>query len=371
MANPKVLVRMVDILLWYIAQGAQFIRLDAIAFLWKEQGTSCIHHENTHRIVQFLRALLEQYAPWVRLITETNVAQTENLSYFGKGQEAHMVYQFPLPPLLLDAYIRQNARVLTSWAQALPNVPEGSLFFNFAASHDGIGLLPSYDFLSEEERKHLIETVKARGGRISYKDTPNGKIPYEMNINYFSAITDPRWPQQKRVDCFLSSQAILLALDGIPGIYYHSLIGSENWQEGVHKTGYNRSINRQKLSFEELETELTHTGSLRSLVVQGWKRLLAARNNAFTPGSGQQIFALHAKVFALLRGNPEDSPVLCLHNVSDVRVELSLASAVPPQYLITRNLLGSPVRCTVQHEIHMEPYEVMWLELRSNLLAQV
>jgi glycosidase len=329
-ANPAVLLRVIEILLFYVEKGAQLIRLDAIAYLWKEIGTPCIHLEQTHRVVKLLRCALDAVAPGVLLITETNVPHEENISYFGTCQpetgrtdEAQLVYQFPLAPLVMHSILIGNAGVLSKWAAGLETPCPQATFFNFTASHDGIGVMPARGLLSEGEVQTLIDTTLAHGGRVSYKANPDGtQSVYELNISYFDALSDPAAdePVGMQVNRFIVSQAIMLALGGVPGIYVHSLIGSRSWQEGVAQTGRNRTINRQKLDRTELERDLADPASLRYQVFSAYRRLLQARaaQPAFHPHGGQRVVTLNEAVFALLRtaldGNGQ---VLCLHNVSD------------------------------------------------------
>ncbi|HBQ06266.1 MAG TPA: alpha-amylase, partial [Halomonas sp.] len=140
--NPDVLLEFVGILLFYLQQGVRIIRLDAVAFLWKRLGTSCIHLPETHTVVRLLRAIVDEIAPGTLLITETNVPHAENISYFGlerlaKGapDEAHMVYQFALPPLLLHTLTRGEATTIQTWLNSLPVLPEQCTYLNFTASH--------------------------------------------------------------------------------------------------------------------------------------------------------------------------------------------------------------------------------------------
>jgi len=236
-ANPDVLLEMVDLLLFYAARGADFIRLDAIAFLWKTIGTPCLHQPQTHRVVQLWRTVLDQVAPHVRLITETNVPHVDNLAYFGDGtNEAQLVYNFALPPLTLHTFRTGDARVLSAWAASLALPSDQVTFFNFLASHDGIGLNPARGLLPAEAVQALVDQVQAHGGLVSYKHNPDGtQSPYELNINYFDALSDPAGaePLALQVDRFLAAQAIMLALVGVPGLYFHSLFGSRGWPDGV------------------------------------------------------------------------------------------------------------------------------------------
>ncbi len=361
-ANPEVFLEFLDILLMYIARGAKIVRLDAIGFLWKEIGTSCMHHPKTHGVVQLYRSILDKVAPQAILLTETNVPHEENISYFGEGaNEAHMVYQFSLPPLTLDAFIREDTGHLTKWASSLPPVNPDHTFFNFMSSHDGVGVLPARGFLSEEEMNNMIETVKSRGGRVSYKATPQGEIPYELNINYRDGINDPSLPVELKVKQFLSSQAIMLCMAGVPGIYVHSLLGSGNWQEGVKESGINRRINREKLDCPTLVKELEEPGSLRQGIYLGYRELLKVRRShrAFHPSSAQEILSLDPGVFGLIRRARDGSEsILCLQNVSARMLTLSVGRFLPEDYEV---LLGSPGEGALQGELILPPYDVCWI----------
>jgi glycosidase len=321
--NPDVLLDIFDILLMYAQKGAQFIRLDAIAYLWKEIGTNCIHLPQTHAIIQLLRLVLDEVTPHVQIVTETNVPHEDNISYFGNGEnEAQVVYNFALPPLVLHTFNTGDASVLTKWASSL-NLPSNrTTFLNFLASHDGIGLNPVRGLLTDTDIDRLVVNTLAHGGLISYKQNPDGTLsPYEMNINYFDALSNPTSdePLDFQVRRFMAAQAIMLSLRGIPGIYFHSLFGSRNWNEGVKKTRRNRTINRQKLDIELLENDLNDPLSLRSQVFTRYNQLLLRRSSsaAFHPHGGQKILDLGPDVFAVLRSSRDcKQKVLCLQNVT-------------------------------------------------------
>ncbi len=368
-ANPDVLLEFLDIFLMYIARGGRIIRLDAIGFLWKEIGTRCMHHPKTHALVQLFRAVLNETAPQVVLLTETNVPHNENISYFGNGgNEAHMVYQFTLPPLVLDAWGRENTRHLTDWACSLPPVSEEHTFFNFMASHDGVGVLPSRGYLSEEELSRLIQRVKARGGEVSYKNTPQGEIPYELNINYRAGVNHPDLSDELKAKQFISSQAVMLVMAGVPGIYYHSLLGSGNWTRGVDESGIKRRINREKLDSVLLEEELDKKGSIRNLVSRGFRELLAIRRNhkAFDPSSSQIVLDAGEGVFALIRiARGKGESILCLQNAASRRISLVLNSSNCPLPLpgTCLPLTTGPSRIEAEEgewNIILEAFDVCW-----------
>ena len=317
-ACPDVLLEMLDVLLLYVSKGAQLIRLDAVAYAWKQIGTSCLHHPKTHGLVRLLRAVLDAAAPWVLLVTETNVPQPENLSYFGDGAaEAQLVYQFPLPPLVLDAFLREDASCLRAWAATLPACGPDTCFLNFLASHDGIGLLPAAGLLPPERIRALADATLRRGGRVSFKAGPPGEVPYELNISYLDAVADPSLPERRRAEAFLCSQAILLALSGLPALYAHSLLGTPGDREAVRRTGQNRAINRRKLEYREVEALLEADDSLQARILAGCRRLLAARagHPAFHPQGAQRVLSGEGALFCLERTSPDGrETVLCLHN---------------------------------------------------------
>ncbi|HXF85695.1 MAG TPA: sugar phosphorylase [Anaerolineales bacterium] len=359
--NPDVLFEIFDVLLGYAARGAQFIRLDAIAYLWKEIGTPCIHLPQTHAIIQLLRAALDEVAPHVYLITETNVPHQENISYFGDGtNEAQLVYNFALPPLTLHTFHREDASTLTQWAADLTLPSKQTTFFNFLASHDGIGLNPVRGILSSAEVDALIERTLAHGGLISYKHNADGsQSPYEMNINYFDALSNPSSGESLnfQIDRFMAAQAIMLSLIGLPGIYFHSLFGSRSWGEGVKITKHNRTINRQKFMRSELEQELADPHSLRSRVFARYRQLLAARSSssAFHPHGTQKVLDVDKRIFAVLRISPDEAKqVLCLQNVTTREIDIQ-----NPLKNASRNLLTNRAH---ESSLTLKPYETLWLE---------
>ncbi len=369
--NPDVLLEIADTLLFYIEQGADFLRLDAIAYLWKEIGTTCLHLPQTHAVIQLLRAVLDAAAPQTLLITETNVPHVDNLSYFGDGtNEAQLVYNFALPPLTLHAFHTGRAEVLSAWAATLARPTDQVTFFNFLASHDGIGLNPARGLLPPAEIEALVARVQAHGGLVSEKANADGsRSPYELNINYFDALSDPAAaePPGLPIDRFVAAHAVMLALAGVPGIYFHSLFGSRGWPEGVARTGRSRTINREKLDLDALTAELAQPGHRRRLVFERLAQLLRERaaSPAFHPLGGQQVVDLGPAVFALLRVAPDGvARAVCFHNVSPapqpVRLSMSALDWGAPA---ARDLIDGQVRSVDNSALAftLAPYQVAWL----------
>jgi sucrose phosphorylase len=285
------------------------------------------------------------------------------VSYFGDGDEAHMVYQFSLAPLLLDAFMTGDATPMRTWLSGLESPGEGRTFFNFTASHDGIGVRPLEGLVSEERLESLVDGVRARGGLVSMRRRPDGsESPYELNITYFSALNTPEGlPVEDHVRRFLTSQAVMLALQGVPAVYFHSLMGTPNDHAGVEATGRARSINRRKFELDELQRRLRNERSAAARVYQGYRHLLDVRRRqpAFHPRAEQEVLDLGDEgVIALARHDPRSGQrIVVLAGVADraVRVDLSGAAETLPE----RDLLtGRRVEGTVWE---LGPYETVWL----------
>jgi sucrose phosphorylase len=372
--NPEVLFEVIQLLLHYAARGAAFLRLDAVTFLWKEPSTSCANLPQTHRIIRLIRAILDAVAPQVTIITETNIPHKENIAYFGDGtNEAQMVYNFALPLLTAHAFHNGNADILSSWATTLDLPSDQTTFFNFLAGHDGIGIQPVRNILKQEDIRQLMVHAQAQGGKISHKSNPDGSLsPYEININYFDMLSRSRKANEAlnhTAQRFITAHALMLALRGVPGIYFHSLFGSRNWEAGVEQTGRNRTINREKLNKADLESDLTNPDKLRYLVFHALADLLKRRgaSKAFHPAGGQRVVQCHEGIFALVRSSPDGNHrVLCLHNVTNAHLEVSVdlraASMLPANRLID---LRSGERAPFEGnriELTLTPNQFRWLQ---------
>lgn len=316
--SPDVLFDFLDILLDYVARGARIVRLDAVAFLWKKKDTTCIHLPETHEVIKLFRDVLSIVSPHVILLTETNVPHEENISYFGGGDEAQMVYNFALPPLLLHALLRGDSLYLQKWASGLGSLPPGCTYFNFTASHDGVGVRPLSGLVPEGELDWMIAQVQARGGLVSYRSLPDGgKAPYEMNVTYRSALEvldNPELGARR----FICSQAVMLALAGIPGVYFHSIVGEHNWSQGPEQEGgERRDINRRRVNLNEVEERLDDPTCESGWIANVYASLLRVRRAcpAFHPDAPQTIVPTEGNLFAIFRRSLDQThKVLCVFN---------------------------------------------------------
>lgn len=363
--NPAVLLEILRILRLHIDQGVRIIRLDAVAFVWKVPGTPSIHLPQTHAIVKLMRVLADFATEKVILLTETNVPKAENLSYFGRRDEAHMVYNFPLPPLVLHALLAGNARHLRRWLRAMPPAPLGCAYFNFTASHDGIGLRPVEGILPPEDISHLITAVRAAGGLVSMRALSDGtEAPYELNCGYFDALSRSFGGETARhIERFLCAQTLVMALEGIPAFYIHSLLATPNDLEGVARRGMNRAINRHRWDYPTLRARLAEPESNQARVLGEMQRRLRLRaaQPAFHPNATQLTLQLDDRLLGLWRQSLDrQQSIFALHNVSDEVVEIEAWQLNLIDDEEWRDLLSGEA---VQPDgrLTLAPYQVRWI----------
>lgn len=328
-ANYKVLLKVLDVLLFYVEKGASLMRLDAIAFIWKEIGTSCVHLEQTHELIQLMREVIHAVAPEVLIMTETNVPHDENISYFGSGHdEAQIVYNFALPPLLAFSILKSDTRKFSNWAKELFLPSDRVCFFNFTASHDGVGVRAVNEILDVKEMDFLLEKTIEHEGLVSYRAMGDEeKLPYELNCSYIDLLTHPKEDDNIRVKRMILSQAVVLAMPGIPGIYFHSLVGCRNYHEAVRKTRIKRTINRDRLNYNILKELLEDECGLEHIIYKIYKHILSIRINeaAFNPFNKFEILDLGSKVFAIVRhAKDESNTILAIFNFCADEIEIIL-----------------------------------------------
>ncbi len=370
--NPQVLIRVIEIILFYVRKGADIIRLDAITFLWANPGTSCANLEQTHMIVKVFRDILNLVAPHVALISETNIPHSENILYFGNGDdEAHMVYNFALPPLVLHTFYTKDSTVLSDWASTQKPVSETTVFFNFLDSHDGIGLMAIKDILTHEETKFIIQRAKEHGGLISYKTDQDGnEAPYEINITWFSALNreDDPGDIDYQVQKFIASRAIALVLQGVPGIYLHSFFGTKIDKDAACSSISKRDVNRAEIDYNTLIESLENPDTLTSKIIHKLNVIISIRTkqSAFHPNGAQVILKIQPEIFAVLRTSPDkDQHILALVNVTDEEVQATIPMKTVNIFkqkwfdVISQNMYKFNEEDIT---ITVKPYNVIWLE---------
>lgn len=365
-SNPDVLCEFINIIRDYLDKGVRVFRLDAVAFLWKQIGTGCINLPQTHEIIRLIRTLVEHAQRDALLITETNIPNRENLAYFGNANEAHAIYNFSLPPLLVNSLITGSCHHLKQWMMSMPPAQNGTTYFNFIASHDGIGLRPAEGLLTEEEIEALTTTMSEFGGKVSWRALDNGvNKPYEVNITLFDALKgtvegEDEWQVQR----FIAAHAIMLALEGIPALYIHSFLGTENDYKKVEATGQARSINRHNWDADALEKQLEIPQSRHAQVLEQLKALIAVRKQqpAFHPNATQFTLHINDQIFAFWRQSMDRrQSIFCLNNMTASPQTIALSSLNLVATDRWRDLItGTPIQES-QQELQLAPYQTLWL----------
>ncbi len=367
--NPEVLKAFTSIIKQYLDAGVKIFRLDAIAFLWKVVGTNSINLPQTHEVVRLLRALIESADPSAIIITETNIPNTQNLTYFGNANEAHGIYNFSLPPLLLNTLLTGNCLYLKRWLMSMPPPQDGTMYFNFIASHDGIGLRPAEGLLSETEIDNLVQTVQSFGGKISWRTSDTGEQKaYEMNISLYDAMQGTvEGKDQWNFERFICAHAIMFALEGIPGVYIHSLLGTPNDYQKLANTHHNRSINRRRWHVDALEEALADKNLHHGKVLSTLKSLLNTRilQPAFHPNATQFTLHLGLQLFGFWRQSKDrKQSIFCVSNVSDQPIDLPLSEL---NLIITESwieLISNSKITELTQEIKLAPYQTVWISNR-------
>ncbi len=364
--NPAVLDTFVSIIRQYLDSGIRIFRLDAVAFLWKIIGSSCINLEQTHEVVRLLRTLIEHTVDNAIVITETNIPNRQNLTYFGNANEAHGIYNFSLPPLLVNTLVTGNCKHLKAWLGSMPPAQNGTFFFNFIASHDGIGLRPAEGLLNDEELSTLVHTMQNFGGRVSWRKSENGEQKaYEINIALVDALQgNINGPDKWGLERFICAHTIMFALEGIPGLYIHSLLGTNNDYARVKNTSHNRSINRHKWDYQQLKEQLNQATSPHHKILTRLKQLINIRSAqaAFHPNATQFTLQLGEQVFGFWRQSLDRrQSIFCISNITDHSQQIRLSDL---------NLIGTDTWFDLisQQSVNLEdmycelrPYQSMWI----------
>ncbi|MEM9035899.1 MAG: sugar phosphorylase [Actinomycetota bacterium] len=363
-SNPDLLVEMLAVVRRFLDVGIRFLRLDAVAYVWKRIGTASIHLPETHELVKLMRTVVDAAAPGTVLVTETNVPNRENLKYFGHGDEAHVIYNFSLPPLVLDALWSGHSRHLSTWMMSMPPARDGSCYLNFLASHDGIGLRPAEGLLEPHEVDRLVETTTAAGGLVSTYDAPGGPKPYELNIALFDALARTHdGTDDHHAARFVCAHAVMLAIEGIPAVYVHSLLGTGNDHGAVDRRGHNRAINRSQLRSDDVE-RIVVGDEPSGEAFRALRHLLRVRatHPAFHPNATQFTLHLGEQLFGCWRqARDRSTSLFAVSNLTAESVELPIASLNLTLTDTWRDLVSGAAVGPDDDSILLGPYASAWI----------
>ncbi len=360
--NPSVLLRFIKIMVHLVSNGVTIFRLDAIAYLWKKNGTNCINLKQTHEIVKLLRLISNLLNVETIIITETNLPEKENLSYFGKNDEANWIYNFSLPPLLIHAFLFENSSYLNKWSKKLPNAKFQNSYLNFIASHDGIGIRPTEGILNKESLNDFLKRLKKNGSKFSYRKVQNkSKKVYEANITVYDALkksnTDPNG--KFFLERYIAAHAIMISFEGIPAVYFNSLFGKANDEAKYVITGNNRDVNRYKWSHKNITKKLSDKTSKQSIFYQNLGKLLEIKRKqkAFHPNAKRLNINLGSKLFCFKRISlDKKQTIISITNCSSVDQYPKLNK----KYSKWKNIINPKIN-SLNESLKLKPFETMWL----------
>ena len=363
--NPNVLLYFFEIIKFYLDQDIKALRLDAVAFLWKELGTRCINLPQTHNIIRLIRLIIDRFYNKTLIITETNIPSHENLTYFGNNNEAHCIYNFSLAPLLIHAVVSGNSFYLKKWSRGMPPAQENNSYLNFLSTHDGIGMRPVEGILPENEIQKYFNFFKKQGGLFSYRTNAGKKSVYEVNITLLEAFKECYNGKDKFVlERFILAHTILFSMEGIPAIYIQNYLGSKNDNAKVKKTNSFRSINRRNWNFDSLVKILKNKSNINSKILHSLNRLMVLRKKqiAFHPNATQFTLQLGDIFFGIWRQSIDRSQsIFCISNLTNVKQKISLLDI---NLISTNNwfdILSNKKIKNIGDELLFKPYQTFWI----------
>ncbi len=365
--NPEVLLEFINLILTFASYGIKIFRLDAVAFIWKKSGTTCLNLAQTHEIIKLLRDIVDQLEKDIIIVTETNLPKQENLSYFGKNDEAHWVYNFPLPPLIINTFLFEDSSALTKWSMKMPPAQIGNAYLNFISSHDGIGMRPAEGLLTDKEIKKMLQRLKKNGSQFSMRKLSNGKEKvYEANISLFDALKFTDSDKKGKFDLkrFIAAHSIILAIEGVPAFYFNSLFATKNDEKAFASSRIKRNLNRYKWDYSSLISLLNEKDSIEYNSYDAFKKLISIRKvqPAFHPNATQFTLNLDKNIFSVWRQSRDrKQSIFALTNVSSKTVKLNSNQINLIDDEQWFDLLSPNEKITDGQFIKLNPYQTVWI----------
>jgi len=316
--NPQVLIEMTYNFLFWLEQGVDGFRADAIPYLWKEDGTDCENLPKTHTIVRFFRAILDYVKPGTLLLAEACQPPVEVVKYIGSGDECHAGYHFPLMPQMFKAIEMESSYPIknTLSTSTTPAIPADSQWFTFLRCHDELSLEKVY--VSEEDRKYIHENY-------CHKPEWNFRLGQGISARMSELM-------QRNPDKIALAYSIMLSLPGTPVIYYGDEFGKLNdenyYKEQIQLSGKDdtRFLVRGKVDWQQVENDLSNTKTLSYKVFSKIKQMINIRNQhpAFGRGEIEWIDGLPDEILGFYRKFKDDK-ILILNNLSDRAIQINLS----------------------------------------------
>ena len=391
-SNPEVFIEMVDITLFWANQGADIIRLDAVAYLWKKIGTISQNEREAHLILQLMKDCCQVTAPGVLFIAEAIVNPTEIIKYFGEdaviAKECEIAYNATFMALLWDSVATKNAKLLTQGIKSLPNKLNRATWLNYIRCHDDIGLgfddvaIVAAGYEPVSHRRFLLNYFTG-----NYEDSISKGLPFGRNLKTGDARISGslaslvglevaiQQNDQKMIDdsiqIIILLHSMIMSFGGIPLLYYGDEIGTLNddsYLEDENKANDTRWIHRPKIDWQKADLRHKH-GTIEQRIFTGLQKLISIRKTipAFADFNNRELIEVENEhLFVFIRNNPErdKEQVLVVANFDAKPQHLNLAdlgNRAHFEYAQLRDLVSGDAPSIFKDELVIPPYHFYWL----------
>jgi len=390
--NPAVFIEMMDILLFWANQGADILRLDAVAFLWKKMGSTCQNEREAHLILQLMKDCCQVTAPGVLFIAEAIVAPVEVIKYFGEdaviAKECEIAYNATFMALLWDAVATKNACLLNQGIKSLPVKLERATWLNYVRCHDDIGLgfddrdIQLAGYQPQQHRKFLIDYYTgafddshARGLPFGRNEKTgdariSGSLASLAGLQYAMESGDAQ-AQQEAVNTILLLHSMILSFGGIPLLYYGDEIGTINdrsYLEDSHKANDSRWVHRPTINWDRAELR-NQPGSVEYEIFSALKKMISVRKeiDVFADFNNRELIDSgnpHLFVFRRYSLTNERNNILVVANFDGKPQRMELDEVMPGSHWDQSGLIdlysGRSPEC-FKNSLVVPPLKFYWL----------
>ncbi|MGD8356862.1 MAG: alpha-amylase family glycosyl hydrolase [Lysobacterales bacterium] len=396
-SNPAVFIEMLDILLFWANQGADILRLDAVAFLWKKLGTTCQNEREAHLILQLLKDCCQVTAPGVLFIAEAIVAPVEIIKYFGEdaviAKECEIAYNATFMALLWDAVATKNTRLLEQGIRNLPDKLDRATWLNYIRCHDDIGL--GFDdadviragYEPRAHRRFLVDYFTGEWDDSLARGQPFGRNEKSGDARISGSLASLAGLEaalergddkeiQQRIDLILLLHGMIMSFGGIPLLYYGDEIGTQNdfsYMDDEAKRGDTRWIHRPVMDWDKAELRNVQ-GTPEQRIYSGLERMIAVRKStkAFADYNNRALISTgNPHLFVFMRSDPlgfgEDVLVIGNFDHSPQSLTLSdLGNRGFFEYGKLRDLCSGQSPYLFKDQLVIPPYGFYWLSDRGS-----
>ena len=391
-SNPAVFTEMIDVILFWANQGADIVRLDAVAFLWKKVGTTCQNEREAHLILQLMKDCCQVTAPGVLFIAEAIVAPVEIIKYFGEdaviAKECEIAYNATFMALLWDAVATKNAKLLDQGIRNLPNKLDRATWLNYVRCHDDIGLgFDDVDIIAAEyeplaHRNFLVNYFTGRFGDSPARGQPFGRNEKTGDVRISGSLASlvglgsalesgDEAGIQQGIDIILLLHSMIMSFGGIPLLYYGDEVGTLNdcsFLEDEKKAGDTRWMHRPKIDWSKVEKRRQH-GSIEQRIFDSLQKMIAVRKTipAFADFNNRELLETgNPHLFTFLRHTPNlgNGRILVVGNFDSSPQSLTLSDLGNRghfEYSQLRDLYSGQAPRMFKNQLVIPPHRFYWL----------